>query len=262
LGQSRRRCGRGEPSPGADVALCAGAGAAAVLAEDQAVQNGNGRRAAPSTRVGLFRECPSAQARPGHAAPTQSRPMRGCAPPACCAPECTTRMLAPTSTRHTRWDTCTRAKTRARARSRVGIVRDSHQNCVAGLIVQFDLYFDMHADKVRQPPKKKGLARAPSQSGALAPSHTHTHAARTHMHVCRTRTRTHTRTHARAARTHLHMHTPARDHTHYTLLRTHAQPRIHSRTPLATRSRTHVQCVLTCARMCMRMSVRAQLWAR
>jgi hypothetical protein len=41
------------------------------LAEDQAVQNGNGRRAAQSTRVGLFRECPSAQARPGHAAPTR-----------------------------------------------------------------------------------------------------------------------------------------------------------------------------------------------
>jgi hypothetical protein len=71
--QCRRRCGRGEPSAGADVALCAGAGAAAGLAADQAVQSGNGRRAAQSTRVYLFRECPSAQSPSGHAAPTQFR---------------------------------------------------------------------------------------------------------------------------------------------------------------------------------------------
>jgi hypothetical protein len=168
-------------------------------------------------------------------------------------------MLAPTSTRHTRWDTCTRAKTRARARSRVGIVRDSHQNCVAGLIVQFDLFFDKHADKVRQPPKKKGLARAPSQSGALCDPIAHTRMPHAHMHVCRTHTRTHT--HTPACRTHTHMHTP-HEITHITrsCARTHNRAYPHA-PPCHTLTHTRA-CALACARMCARMSVRAQLWAR
>ena len=155
-----------------------------------------------------------------------------------------TRMRAPTSTRHARSDACTREQTRARARSRVGIACDLRQNCVAGLIVQFDLYFDIHADKVRQQPKKKGLARAPSQSGALAPSHTHacrthTHArvphthTHAHTHTCTCRTHTHAHTHTRMPHIHAHAH-PARDHTHYTLLRTHAH------TCMCTRVRAYV----------------------
>ena len=79
------------------------------------------------------------------------------------------------------------------------------QNCVAGLVVQFDLYYEIHGDKIKRPnpQKKKALSRGSSQSSARIHTRVHAHTcAHTRFHArTQTRTRAHTPAYARA-RTH------------------------------------------------------------